>query len=75
MPKPKVVIHDQLAKSFFKRKASTAIAMGICVACKAKVRLLHYTQTDRVDEYEEYKTDGLCIACNDELNGPIVFRP
>lgn len=61
---------DQLAKEYFKRKASTAVRMGICVSCKSKVKLLDFTKAGRGDDYQEYKQDGLCLACIQELDAP-----
>lgn len=71
MPIPSVSTEtDEIAKEFFGRKASVSVKMGKCVSCRADVRLLQYTKSERVPEYEEYKRDGLCIFCNDELSAP-----
>lgn len=59
---------DELAKDFFKRKASTAVRMGICVSCKSKVRTSQFDH-DELGKlaFASYKEDGLCLSCNSEL--------
>jgi len=55
---------EQLSKEFFKRSAGVSIRMGVCVSCRQPAKKKDFTSADCVDQFEEYKQDGLCFRCN-----------
>ena len=56
------------AKELFGRTVKTAVATKTCVSCK---RYTDKSFFDTPEGYKEFKEDGLCHACVDELNSPV----
>ena len=59
---------DFHAKNFFNRMASVAVRMGVCISCQKSSKKKDFVAAGFGDQFEEYKTDGLCFRCNGELS-------
>ncbi len=55
---------EDLAKELFGMSVKTALSRRCCVSCKESTTIKTF---DTVDAYESYKKDGLCQACQKEL--------